>query len=101
MARLVIEFTSASPDPMRINTIERGDRCRLEIIDLATTEDGVSGAAAGEENVIDLFAEAACWVQIGEDPEAVAEGENCRFLNEGERRQFEVSPGQRVAAIAE
>ena len=103
MASLVVTFTRAASSPFTGQPpVEVGSDARTELIDLEGGTGGPESAAGelmaqGSENIVSLYAQAACWIAISTEPEA--EAESGRFMDEGERLQLWVSAGQKVAAI--
>src|SRR5688572_10844049 len=107
MASLVVTFTSAFPTPQRqvYAPVKVGSIARTELIELDASDASVVGtlSALASEHVVTLYAEAACYVQIGTSPTAVepdTPGANVHFLAEGTRDDFWVAEGHKVAAIA-
>lgn len=100
MSDLIVTFTRAIVDPPRaaIVPLEVARQARSEVVPIGTGGDTTTAAAAAGENVISLLAEADCWIDIGEDPEA-AVGTSRKML-EGERLQFWAQLGDKVSVIA-
>lgn len=84
-----------------------GRNRRTELVEISASP--VSGTMIcdptdnNNENAADLQAEAACWVEIGESPEANAPGTdpdtNSFYMAAGERLQCAIVKGDRVSVI--
>lgn len=107
MAYLIVTFGRAGGDV----PVMRGANQRTEklSIDAATTDPAPATemvADAGSnygENVVDLIAEAKCWVEIGPDPDAGDSGSgigNSFVMLLGERRQYSIAKGDKVSVVA-
>jgi hypothetical protein len=103
MARAIIEFTDAFPDPPKsiVLPIEVGSVVRSEVITIPTATQGSATtlSAAADEAVIDIYVEADCWVAIGSDPTAEANDASSRFMKANERRQFWAATGDKVSVV--
>ncbi len=98
---LTLTFTQVFPKPAAaiMAPLEVGAKARSEQITLGATTLASSASAAADENVLDVYAAEACWIQIGAAPVAAVAGATCRFVAAGERLQFFVEPGQKLAGI--
>lgn len=103
MADLVVTFSKSIPPGGggRLLPIADGDKARTESIPLTGTAGGGVGSlvAANGEDIVDLTAQAACWVEIGPDATAGSQAD-CWYLGEGANKQFWVDTGEKVAATA-
>lgn len=103
MADLVITFSKSIPPGGggRMLPIADGDKARTESIALDSTAGGGVGAltAANGEDIVDLSAQAACWVEIGTGATA-GDQADCWYMAAGDRMQFWVDTGENVAAGA-
>lgn len=105
MAFLIVTFTRAGSDlPVMSGRIARTEKL---LITSGQTDPVVGNLVCdpgdnNQENVVDLLAEAACWVEIGENPAAddPSGGMGASFkLKEGERMQRFVVKGDRVSVV--
>jgi hypothetical protein len=105
MANLIVTFTSARPSPAQDNPspVMVGSMARTEVMEIPGASDGDSIstlAAAGQETIVNLYAEAACWVAIGETPEVeTTEGSYGHYIPASLPVQFWVEVGEKVAVI--
>jgi len=88
--------------------LEKGSDCRTEPIALgAVSETGLLEASESDQ-VVSIYAEAAAWFVIGDDDtttltasEPESEGvTTSRYIAAGERLQYLVLPGEKVAAVS-
>ncbi|MEK9752498.1 MAG: hypothetical protein VW338_04705 [Rhodospirillaceae bacterium] len=107
MATLYVNFSRAALGEETFVPVPYGPAARSEMIDIGgTSEVGDISAAAGED-VIEVYADTDCWIQIGAAPVATA-GElgsapqvnDCRFLPASTFREYAVDPGHKIAVIA-
>ncbi len=100
MADLVVVFTKAikSAPTVLIVPLEIGSETDTEVVSIGTSSDETTKVAADGRDIVDILAGADCWIAIGANPTAV-EGSG-RMMLEGERLQFTVSAGDKVAVIA-
>lgn len=103
MADLIVTFSSVFPAADSQHSyapVMRGSKARTESLTMNTTASEQTGTAAqSDEDVVDIYAEADCWVAIGADPDP--ESSDSRwFMVEGDRIQFGVAAGDHVAVIA-
>lgn len=100
MANLIVTFTKAFPNVagVEIGNVAIGSEARTEQIALAATDSTAGNLVARrDENIVELWALADCWVKIGAAPvAAVGEG---RYLAAGSVRDLFVNAGDKVAAI--
>jgi hypothetical protein len=114
MTELVVTFSRGKDSPVgaRQFPVARGASARTEIIAIAV--ESVQGIliAQGREEFVVLKAPADCWVAIGSNPVAAAptlpsESESddeptpsgSWYMAEGERLEFYIDEGDRVAVI--
>jgi hypothetical protein len=97
MADLIVTYTTALAAVSRPAPVESGEDERTETIEIGAESAAGTLTAADGEFIVSLLAEADCWVKIGADPTAVAG--SGRKLLEGERAQYSIRPGSRVAVI--
>lgn len=84
-----------------------GDNRRTEIIAIGgTATSGTLVCDAGshhQENTADILAEAACWVEIGQNPTATPPGTDpdttSFYMAAAERLQFSIVKGDKVSVI--
>jgi hypothetical protein len=99
---LIVTFSKSvgASRPVHVPPIPVGASARTELITLATTDAtaGTLTAAAGED-VLEVHAEEACWIEIGPSPAASVGGDDCRFLPAGAVRQYWVDTGDKVSGI--
>jgi len=98
LANLIVTFGVLSlPSPIMDARPKRTEKVALGGGGSVTT------MHATRENVADLYAEAACWVEVGPAPVAAdpssSVGESW-FMAEGERLQAHLESGSKVAAVA-
>lgn len=107
MANLYLTFTSAFPSPAKARgvPVAVGSSARSETIEIpsasAGPETGTLSAASGED-VVELLAEADCWVAIGANPnpDAVSDGAQlARVVKADLPYQFSVAAGDKVAVV--
>lgn len=96
MSDLIIEFT----DAVREHPVEYGRKVRTQVlvIPASTEEAETSLAAAAGQNIVDIYAEAACWISIGTDPDPESLTAR-RYMAAGERRQFWIDTGEKVGVV--
>lgn len=105
MANLIVTFCRAA------GAVMDGNPWRTEKLDIAapSSDPVVTEMAAGsdpgshQENIADLYAEAACWVHIAAEPDAVDPDSIVgwsKFIRAGERMQFAIRRGERVSVVA-
>lgn len=102
---LIVTFSSVFPvsDPQHVHApVMVGSKARTErIVVSSATEGSTAGSlsCASDECVVDIYATADCWIQIGASPAAEVEGATSRFMAAGERAQYWVETGAKVAGI--
>lgn len=81
--------------------IADGSEARTEKIQLDNTAGGGVGSlsCATGEDIVSLKAQAACLVEIAAAPTAGTEVD-CWFLDDGDRIELWVDPGEKVAVVA-
>lgn len=105
MATLVISF-GKSPAPGgggRNLPIADGSEVRTEVITIDNTAGGgtTTISAEGNEDIVDLYPGADCWVQIAPAPSAVSGAADCWFLAAGIPKQFWVDAGEKVSVAVD
>lgn len=102
---LIVTYSTAFPpsDPQHVYVpVQVGRSARSErIVPQSASGGNTQGAltASASENVVDIYAQADCWFQIGAAPVAEAEGATSRFMASGERQQFWVETGDKISVI--
>ena len=101
MADLIITYTRAVSDPPRnqIIPLEVGSDVETEVEVIGGSSVATTAAANAQRRIASLLAGADCWIAIGAAPTAVAAGATCRKMLAGERLQFLLTPGEKVAVI--
>ena len=96
MASVYVTFT----DAVREHPVIHGKKGRTEVLDIEanTAEDETVLDAAAGENIVSIYAEAACWVAIGAAPDATSS--NRHFCAAGERRDFWIETDHKVSIIS-
>lgn len=99
MANLVVTFRRAQGTP----PVMVGRNARTESVAIGGTSAPTTMVCDpsdnNQESIADLYAAAACWVKIGDGtPVATANGTSA-YMAEGERLQFTIVKGDRVAVI--
>lgn len=96
MARLIVEFT----DAVREHPVAYGRKVRCEILDIPESTEGFSStlAATAGNNIAILYAESDCWIAVGVDPDP-EDVTLRRFMAAGERRDFWIDAGERIAVV--
>ena len=97
---------SRGDDPKLL--LEKGSDVRTEKIAIDTVAETGLLEADQYDDVVSVYAEAAAWFVIGDDDtttltpgEPESDGvSGSRYIASGERLQFLVSPGEKVAVIA-
>lgn len=100
MATLIVTFTHVDASRHYDAPLAKGSSARTETITMPAT--GALTAAAGED-VVELLADADCWVAIGTAPDSgiASDGTGAaRKLLSGTPYQFHVEPGDKVAVEA-
>lgn len=107
MANLNVTFTKVvpSPEPAHKVPIAVGNAARSEKINIGSTSTPGTLSTLAGETVVELYAEANCWLQIGSSPvidrDANSDGDIDGFyMASGERLHRWVSEGEKVAVIA-
>jgi hypothetical protein len=105
MANLIVTFTSARPSPAQDNPapVMVGSMARTEIIEIPSSSDGDTSSALeaeDNENIVSLYAEAACWVAVGTTPAVeTTDGAYGHFIPAETPVQLWVEEGEKVAVI--
>ena len=102
MATLIVTYSSAFPTPPRVATapVAVGSMARTETITMPAA--GSLAAVAGE-NIVELLADADCWVAIGSDPDSTIATDGtggARKLKANLPYSFHVETGDTVAVEA-
>ena len=102
---LIVTFGTVFPasDPQHVHApVMVGNAARTERIVMASASVGSTPgllACVAGENIVDIYAQADCWIQIAAVPVAETEGATSRFMASGERMQFWIETGHKVAGI--
>lgn len=108
MADLIVTFGRASGDP----PVMYGSGRRTEVLAIAAsaTDPVVTAMSSDDspghrsENVVDLYAGADCWVEIGVDPVAAVPdappANKSFFMKSGDRHQAYLRSGEKVSVVA-
>lgn len=100
MADLIVTFGRGLSAP----PVMDGNPRRTEVVTIGGSAEETTLTATQTENIVDLYAGADCWVEIGAAPEAAVpntDGETSSgFIATGERMQFKISTGEKVSVIA-
>lgn len=96
MASVYVTFT----DAVREHPVIYGKKGRTEVLNIeaSTAEDETTLDANAGENIVSVYAEAACWVAIGDAPDP--ESANRHFIAAGERRDFWIDADQKVSIVS-
>lgn len=102
MARLIVTFSRIDSSKVYDPPVAKGSDIRTEILTMPGTT--TMAAEAGEE-IVELLADADCWVGIGSAPSSDIStdgtGASARFLKANVPYTFSVSEGDKVAAEAD
>lgn len=106
MPYLHVTFSRAVPTvPAGVSLdlpIAVGRYAASERLDIGSdTDPHVSAAASADDYIVELLAEANCWVEIGENPSPSVGGATSRKLLANERLQYWVLPGDKVGVRAD
>lgn len=99
MASLIVTFTYVDASREYDAPLSKGAAARTETI----TMPGESTPAAGNESVVELLADADCWVAIGANPDATIATDGtgrARLVKADIPYQFQVEPGDSIAVAA-
>jgi hypothetical protein len=101
MANLIVTYSRAKGTGVALQLpVQLASSYRTEIIAIDAGSDGLQSttgalSATDGEHVVDIYADSACWVDIGETP--VAAFGTGRYFAAGERAQYWVEFGHKVA----
>ena len=98
---LIVTYTHAYSQSREAITasLAVGSKARTESLTLSGSSTAGSLVAANIENVCDVYAVEACWIKFGTSPTATVAGSDMRYLAAGERMQYYVNTGQKIAGI--
>ena len=102
---LIVTYSSvfSVSDPQHVYApVMVGSKARTERIVMSSASVGSTAGSlscASDECIVDIYAQADCWVQVGPTPVAETEGATSRFMAAGERAQYWVEAGAKVAGI--
>ena len=108
MSDLIVSFVRISTSQIGLAVpVEVGGSSRTEAIAIGASSERSTYSAASGEAVVDVLAGADCWVEVGANPTAAAVASNTagngtgtsRKMLSGERMQFTVAAGDKVAVI--
>jgi hypothetical protein len=103
MANLYVTFSQYGQKGAHQAPVAQGSGCRTEVLVIGASSEATDISAAEGEEITELYAEAACWVTIGVAPEAAEASTDgptdARYIEEGGRREFSISAGDKVAVI--
>lgn len=108
MSDLIVSFVRTATSQIGgALPVEVGGSARTEAVAIGAASEQTSYSAASGESIVDVLAGADCWVEVGANPTAAAVASNTagngtgtsRKIMSGERMQFTVAAGDKVAVI--
>jgi hypothetical protein len=72
MPNLIVTFSQSNRRLLRPAPVAGGAGCRTEAIEIGAESEASDLVATADEEFVELYAEAACWVTIGNNPTAQA-----------------------------